>query len=89
MHMPEFESKITLGSVIQTAILVIGLTMAWSRLAPREEVYQEISKIRAESVTKEVNALQIQMLTLQVTALDKKVETMASDVKDIRRIVRQ
>lgn len=87
--MPEFESKISLVGLIQIGLIVIGFAAAWGKVPTREEVALELEKVKSESVTKEVNTLQIQMLTLQVTALDKKIETISTDVKDIKRTVRQ
>lgn len=89
MQMPEFESKISLGAIVQTALLIIGFALAWGKLATREEVDLKISAVKNESVTKDVNTLQIQLITNQLNTLAGQVQEVRSDVKDIKRAVRQ
>lgn len=87
--MPEFESKISLGAIVQTALLLIGFTLAWGKLATRDEVDLKISAVKSESVTKDVNTLQIQLITNQLNTLAGQVQEVKIDVKDIKRAVRQ
>lgn len=88
MHMPEFEAKISLGAIVQTALLIIGFALAWGKLATRDEVDLKISAVKNESVTKDVNTLQIQLITNQLNVLAGQVQEVKSDVKDIKRAVR-
>lgn len=83
-----FDPKITLGNYITIGTLLVAMSLAYSKLASREELQSAMEEMRKDFVTREVNSLQIQLIGRDVTALTLKVDEMKIDVKEIKRIVR-
>ena len=83
-----FDPKITLGNYITIGTMLVGMALAYSKLATRDELKSAMEDMRKDFVTREVNSLQIQLIGRDVTALTLKVDEMKVDVKEIKRFVR-
>lgn len=84
-----FEPKITLGNYITIGIMLVSIALAYAKLATRDELKASLEDMRKEYVTREVNSLQIQLIGRDLTSLTLKIDEMKTDVKEIKRVVRQ
>ena len=86
--MPQIDTKLTIGNLIQICLLLFAMAMAWSRLATKDEVAQGLEAIKKEYVSRELNNLQLQVITNQVLSVNGKVDDIQKDLKEIKRWVK-
>jgi cell division protein FtsL len=78
--MPTFESKISLGNLLQIIILLVALVVAWSKLVTHAEL--------ADYVRNDIHQLQLQIISAKISDLNAKSDEIQSDVKEIKRAIK-
>lgn len=84
-----FEKKITLGNLIQIAVLVVAIVLAYGRM----EANQEIIRGRVDQISKEVESARLQFVradvhTLQIQVIQERLDEIQQDLKEIKKAVK-
>lgn len=85
--MPEIDTKVSLMSIVQLAVLLVAIVLAWSKMVTREELVMNIKEVKTDYVRSDVFNLQIGILDTKIESVDKKVNEIGQDVKSIRKVV--
>lgn len=80
--MPTFDSKISLGAILQMIVLIVAMALAWGKVVTRDE-------LKSDYVKSDVYNLQLGIIDSKIQAVNGKVDEIKSDVKEIKRVVKQ
>ena len=81
----EFNTKISLGNIIQLVVLLSAIIFGWSQMVTRKE----LKEFESNYVRGDVFSLQLGIIDTKVQSVNSKVDEIKADVKDIKRAVRQ
>ena len=85
----EFEKKITLGNILTTVVLLVGIVGGYARLSQSHEMMAEkITTLESNAEHLRAQFVRSDIHDYQVRVINEKLEEIKQDVKEIKRFVK-
>ena len=89
MTLPRFESRISLGHIIEIAAILVALVLAWGRLEANQsqlrdqlrDHFAEVEVLKGQYVRRDVHDQADRRIDEKLSAIEKKLELIERAVK--------